>query len=49
MSVVEPIEVKLLNFFYSGVQLYIFLSPYLCFIALLYFNLYLLGDDIWVS
>ena len=30
--------------FYSSIQLYILLSPYLCFILFLYLDLYLLGD-----
>ena len=30
---------------YSGIQLYILLSPNLCFIFFLYLDLYLLGDD----
>ena len=35
----------LLDFFCSGIQYYLFLSPYLCFISLLYLDLYVLGDD----
>ena len=34
----------LLDFFCSGIQLYLLLSPYLCFITLLYLDLYVLGD-----
>ena len=34
----------LLDFFYSGMQLYILLSPYLCFISFLYLDLCVLGD-----
>ena len=41
--------VKLLDFFYSGIQLYILLSPYLCFISFLYLDLYLLGDGTPIS
>ena len=37
--------VTLLDFFCSGIQFYLLLSPYLCFISLLYLDLYVLGDD----
>ena len=36
--------VYLLDFFCSGIQFYLLLSPYLCFISLLYLDLYVLGD-----
>ena len=49
MSVVRPTGVQLLDFFYSGLQLYIPLSPYLCFISFLYLALYLIGDDASIS
>ena len=39
----------MLDFFYSGIQLYILLSPYLCYISFLYLDLYLLGDDTPIS
>ena len=42
---VGPTWVYLLDFFYSGVQFYLLLSRYLCFISLLYLDLYALGDD----
>ena len=42
---VGPIGVYLLDFFCSGIQFYLLLSPYLCFISLLYLDLYVLGDD----
>ena len=29
----------------SGIQFYLLLSPYLCFISLLYLDLYVPGDD----
>ena len=32
------------GFFYSGIQLSILLSPYICFMSFLYLNLYLLDD-----
>ena len=41
---VGPSGVYLLDFFYSGIQFYLLLSPYLCFISLLYLDLYVLGD-----
>ena len=37
--------VYLLDFFCSGIQFYLLLSPYLCFIFFLYLDLYVLGDD----
>ena len=37
--------VYLLDFFCSGIQFYSLLTPYLCFISLLYLNLYVLRDD----
>ena len=40
-----PTRVYLLVFFCSGIQFYLLLSPYLCFISLLYLDLYVLGDD----
>ena len=33
----------------TGIQFYLLLSPYLCFISLLYFDLYVLGDDALIS
>ena len=39
----------LLDFFYSSIQLYILLSPFLCFISFLYLDLYVLGDDSSIS
>ena len=44
-----PTGVYLLDFFCSGVQFYLLLSPYLCFISLLYIDLYDLGDDTLMS
>ena len=38
-------RVYLLDFFCSVNQFYILMSPYLCFISLLYLDLYVLGDD----
>ena len=39
----------LLDFFCSGIQFYLLLSPYLCFISLLYIDVYVLGDDALIS
>ena len=38
-------------FFCSGIQLYVLLRPYLCFIIIsfLYLDLYVLVDDSWIS
>ena len=33
------------DFFYSGIQFYSLLTPYLCFISLLYLDSCVLGDD----
>ena len=39
-----------LDLFCTGIQFYLLLSPYLCFIiALLYLDLYVLGDDALIS
>ena len=46
---VGPIRVYLLDFFYSGIQFYLLLSPCLCFISFLYLDLYVLGDDALIS
>ena len=47
---VGPTRVYLLDFFCSsGIQFYLLLSPYLCFISLLYLDLYVLGDDALIS
>ena len=35
----------LVGFFCSGIQFYLLLGPYLCFISFLYLDLYVLGDD----
>ena len=44
-----PAGVYLLDFFCSGIQFYLLLSPYLCFTSLLYLDLYVLGDDALIS
>ena len=49
LAVVMPTEVYLLDFFCSGIQFHVLLSPYLCFISFLYHDLYVIGDDAWIS
>ena len=46
---VGPAGVNLLDFFCSGIQFYLLLSPYLCFISFLYHDIYVLGDDALIS
>ena len=46
---VGPIGVYLLGFFCSSIQFHLLLSPYLCFISMLYLDLYGLGDDALIS
>ena len=46
---VGPTGVYLLDFFCSGIQFDLQLSPYPCFISLLYLDLYVLGDDALIS
>ena len=46
---VGPTGVYLLDFFCSGIQFCLLLSPYLCFISLLNIDLYVLGDDALIS
>ena len=41
--------VYMLDFFCSGIQFYLLLIPYLCFISLLYLDLYVLGEDALIS
>ena len=48
-GVVRPAGVYLLDFFCSGIQFYVLLSPYLCLMSFLYLNVYVLGDDAWIS
>ena len=47
--VVRLTGVYLLDFFCSGIQLYLLLSPYLCFISMLYLDFNVLGDDALIS
>ena len=47
---VGPTGVYLLDFFCSGIQItYLLLRPYICFISLLYLDVYVLGDDALIS
>ena len=46
---VRPTRVYLLDFICSGIQFYLLLSPYLCFISFLYLDLYIIGDDALMS
>ena len=46
---VGPTRVYMLDFFCTGYQFYLPLSPFLCFIPLLYIDLYVLGDDALIS
>ena len=48
LAVVRPAGVYLLDFFCSGIQFYVLLSPYSCFISFSYLDLYIL-DDTWIS
>ena len=46
---VGPYGDYLLDLFCSGIQFYFLLSPYLCFISLLYLDLYVLEDEALIS
>ena len=46
---VGPTRVYLLDFFCSGVQFYLLLSPCFCFVSLLCLDLYVLGDGALIS
>ena len=46
---VRTTGVYLLDFFCSSFQFCLMLSPYFCFISLLYLDLYVLGDDALIS
>ena len=49
VSVVGPTRVYLFDLLCYGIQLYVLLSPYLCFISFLYLDVYVLGDNSWIS
>ena len=44
-----PTGVCLLDFLCPGIQFYLRLSPYLCFISFLYLDSYVLGDSALIS
>ena len=46
---VGPTGVYLLDLICSGIQFYLLLSHYPCFISLLYLDLYILRDDALIS
>ena len=46
---VGPSELYLLDFVCSSIQFYLLFSPYICFISLLYLDLYFLGDDALIN
>ena len=46
---VRPTEVYLLDVLCTGIQFYLLLNPYLCFISFSYLDLYVLGDDTLIS
>ena len=46
---VWPSRVYLLDLFCSGIQFYVLLSPHLCFISLLYLDLFVLGAAALIS
>ena len=46
---VWPTGVYSLDFFYSGIQFYLLLSPYPSFISFLYLDLYVLEDGALIS
>ena len=48
-TIVRPIGVYLFDFVSSGIQFYVLLSPCLCFISVIYLDLYVLGDDGWIG
>ena len=49
LAVVKPTGVYLLDIFFSGIQFYVLLSPYLCFVYFLYLDLHVFGDDALIS
>ena len=46
---IGPIGVYLLDFFCFSIQFYLVLIPYICFIALVYLDLYVVVDDTLIS
>ena len=41
--------VYLWDFFCSGIKFYVLLSPYFFFISFLHLDLYVVGDNSWIS
>ena len=48
VAVVRPTRVYQFDFFCSGIQFYLFLSPF-CFISFFYLDLYVLGDKALIN
>ena len=44
-----PLRFNCWIFFCPGIRFYVLLSPYLCFISFLHLDLYVLGDNSWIS
>ena len=49
LAIVRPTGVLLLDFFCSGIQLYVLLSLYVCFNSFFHLNLYVLEENSWIS
>ena len=49
LDLLKIAEFERRSFFCSGIQFNLLLSPYPCFISLLYLDLYVLGDDALIS
>ena len=49
MAVVRLTRVYLLDFICSGIQFHVLLSPYPCFVSILYIDLYVFGYDVLIS
>ena len=49
LAIMDATGVYLLGLFCSCIQFYVQLSPGLSFISFLYLDLYVLGDDAWIS
>ena len=49
VSLVSPMRIKLLDFLCSGIHSYVLLSPYVCFISFLNFDVCVHGDDESIS
>ena len=46
---IKKTGIHVLDFLCSGIQFYLLLSPHFCFISFIYLDLYVLGDDAWIS